>query len=68
MNLQEECSSITNQPITMCDTQKEWCEVGEHYVDPDEMWPCFADCKNCVSEKDYKEAMGEDEEDEEDEQ
>ena len=46
----------------MCDTQKEWCEVGEHYVDPDEMWPCFADCKNCVSEKEYKEAMGEEEE------
>ena len=37
--------------------QKEWCEVGEHYVDPDDMWEDFADCKNCVSEKEYKEAV-----------
>jgi hypothetical protein len=36
---------------------KEWCEVGEHYVDADEMWEDFADCKNCVSEKEYKELM-----------
>lgn len=37
--------------------RKEWCEVGEHYVDADDMWEDFADCKNCVSEKEYKEEM-----------
>ena len=38
-----------------------WCEVGEHHVSKDEMWKDFADCKNCVSEKEYKEQMEEDE-------
>ena len=41
---------------------KEWCEVGEHYVDADDMWEDFADCKNCVSEKEYKERITADEE------
>jgi len=35
-----------------------FCEVGDHYVDPDDMWhPNFADCKGCVSEKEYREAI-----------
>ena len=33
--------------------EKKYCEVGEHYVEEEDMWPDFADCKNCVSEKDY---------------
>ena len=44
-----------------------WCEVGEHYVDPDEMWDDgFADCKNCVSEKEYLEFQQDEETDDED--
>ena len=27
------------------------------YVDPEDMWPDFADCMNCVSEKEYLEYM-----------
>ena len=38
---------------------KAYCEVGEHFVEPDDMWDDFADCKGCVSEKDYKEAKEE---------
>ena len=41
------------------DDDKAFCEVGEHYVEPDDMWEDFADCKGCVSEKDYKEATEE---------
>jgi hypothetical protein len=41
------------------DEGKEWCEVGEHYVDAEEMWEDFADCKNCVSEKEYNEIKAE---------
>ena len=33
----------------------EWCEVGEHYVEPEQMWDDFNDCKECVSEKEYEE-------------
>ena len=33
----------------------EWCEVGEHFVNKNEMWEDFADCMNCVSEKEYLE-------------
>jgi len=28
-----------------------WCEVGEHFVAPDDMWPDFADCQGCASGK-----------------
>jgi len=31
-----------------------WCECGEHYADEDDFWDdCFADCKNCCTEKEY---------------
>ena len=42
-----------------------WCEVGEHHVSKDDMWKDFADCQNCVSEKEYKQQMedGEEEDD-----
>lgn len=30
-----------------------WCDVGEHFVPACDMWPDFADCRNCCSEKDY---------------
>lgn len=43
--------------------EDDWCEVGEHQVSKDDKWENFADCKNCVSEKEYKEQMEEDEED-----
>ena len=33
--------------------KKKYCEVGEHYVKEEDMWSDFADCKNCVSEKEY---------------
>ena len=39
-------------------SEKEWCDCGEHWVDPEEMWPDFGDCQNCVSENDYLEYMG----------
>ena len=41
---------------------KEWCDVGEHHVDVEDMWSNFADCKNCVSEKEYLAATADDEE------
>ena len=34
-----------------------YCEVGDHYVEKTDMWPNFADCKNCCSEKEYEEQM-----------
>ncbi len=39
-----------------------YCTVGEHIVDIKDMWDNFADCKNCTSEKDYKEKIKEQEE------
>ena len=39
------------------DSEREWCEVGEHWVDPEDMWADFADCQGCVSEKEYLEYM-----------
>ena len=36
-----------------------WCEVGEHHVSKDDMWKDFADCKNCVSEKEMMERQEE---------
>ena len=47
----------------MSSTEDAWCEVGEHQVSKDDMWNNFADCKNCVSEKEYKQQIEEDEED-----
>ena len=38
--------------------EQAWCEVGEHHVDKDEMWPDFGDCQNCCSEKEYLERTG----------
>jgi len=35
---------------------KVWCEVGEHLVEKGDMWEDFADCKGCVSEKEYLES------------
>ena len=40
-----------------------WCEVGEHRVSELDMWKDFADCKNCVSEKEMLERTVDDEED-----
>ncbi|EGB03838.1 hypothetical protein AURANDRAFT_67686 [Aureococcus anophagefferens] len=35
---------------------KAWFEVGEHYVDKEDMWSkTFGDCKHCCSEKEYLE-------------
>jgi hypothetical protein len=39
------------------DAHPVWCEVGDHFVTPSEMWPNFDDCRGCCSEKDYLEAM-----------
>jgi len=39
--------------IMLLQLEKKYCEVGEHYVKEEDMWADFADCKNCVSEKDY---------------
>ena len=50
-------SSEQSSDESESDSEKEWCECGEHYVDPEDMWPDFADCMNCVStsEKEYLE-------------
>tara|TARA_R110000796_G_scaffold123828_1_gene238276 strand:+ start:180 stop:893 length:714 start_codon:yes stop_codon:yes gene_type:complete len=45
-----------------------WCEVGEHRVSELDMWKDFADCKNCVSEKEMLERTVDDEEEEEEEE
>jgi len=39
------------------DSEREWCEVGEHWVDPEDMWSDSADCQKCVSEKEYLEHL-----------
>lgn len=42
-------------------SNKEWCECGEHYVDKENHWSsvlCFADCKDCVSRKEVLEHYG----------
>ena len=39
-------------------TSKDWCVVGEHYVCKEEMRGSdFEDCRNCVSEKEYRECI-----------
>ena len=43
---------------------KKWCDVGEHHVDVEDMWSNFADCKNCVSEKEYLAAIADNDEEE----
>ena len=40
-----------------------YCNVGEHKVNKIDMWEDFADCKNCVSKKEYDEQMNSEEED-----
>jgi len=56
-------SSDEEEPVEPeCRDGKAFCDVGEHYVEPDDMWEDFADCKGCVSEKDYKEATEEESE------
>jgi len=50
---ENECCSIDDIDYK----EEEWCHVGEHRVSKDEMWKDFADCKNCVSEKEYKQQM-----------
>ena len=36
-----------------------WCEAGEHFVRPHNMWPDFADCVDCTTYKEYKEYIDE---------
>ena len=38
--------------------ESRWCECGEHYVPREMMWPNFADCRECVTPKEYAEQMG----------
>ena len=47
---------------------KEFCEVGEHYVDKEDHWknnghPLCGDCMNCTNEKELEECTEEEEED-----
>ena len=30
-----------------------WCEVGEHHVNKEDMWPNFGDCQECCTEDEY---------------
>ena len=48
----DDCSFICQN----CNKEEEtaYCAVGEHYVSRDTMWEDFADCKNCCSEKEYR--------------
>lgn len=32
-----------------------WCEVGEHHVNKEDMWPNFGDCQECCTEDEYLE-------------
>jgi hypothetical protein len=63
MGSDDDCKRICDDCEEDSDDEEEdedaWCEVGEHHVSKDDMWNDFADCKNCVSEKEYKEQMKE---------
>ena len=39
--------------------EQEWCEVGEHYVEAEDMWENFADCYECATWKEYVEYYAE---------
>jgi len=60
----EDCHISKREQDCICEVEEEsdhegeeYCECGEHYVDEEDMWKDFGDCKDCCSIKEYAEQM-----------
>jgi hypothetical protein len=56
----KEDEELESEPDNEVDNEEAaWCEAGEHFVRPHNMWPDFADCVDCTTYKEYKEYIDE---------